>query len=226
MITVHGRLIYETVEEILNPRHTAILVVDMQNDLVSPDGWAGAKGDVSPKLTILEPLQRTIEAGREAGAKIVYILYTQDALRSAMAPAWIQSCYAFTPNGTIDPSVETVALDALFAGTWGWEVISELEPKPEDFIVEKTRRGAFWATNLDKVLRAHRIESVLVTGTATAGCVLDTAVGAQAYDYYTAVQTDGDAETNQERHKKGMAVLEDRYLSVTSEQLVNLWKKR
>ena len=222
MIEVHGKPVYQTTEEILRPERTAILVVDMQNDLVSPEGWSAKRGhDVGPKLEILETAPQDHRSGTPG--RRTHRLHRLHPRRSALGHG---------------PGVDLLLLQRQrrprdadggpgrsLRQDLGLGSGAELAPEPEDFIIEKTRRGGFWATNLDKALRGHGIESVVVTGTATAGCVLDTAVGAHAYDYYTAVLTDGVAETNQERHQKGLAVMVDRYVSVTSDELVALWSR-
>jgi nicotinamidase-related amidase len=56
-------------------------------------------------------------------------------------------------------------------GTWGYEILGELEPRAEDWYVEKTRLSAFFQTNLELVLRGLGAETVLLTGVLTNQCV-------------------------------------------------------
>ena len=55
--------------------------------------------------------------------------------------------------------------------TWGYEIVEELDPRPEDWYVEKTRLSAFFQTNLELVLRGLAAETVLITGVLTNQCV-------------------------------------------------------
>ncbi len=59
----------------------------------------------------------------------------------------------------------------LLPGTWGTQIIEELEPNKDDVIVEKPRYSAFFDTNLDTVLKRYDIKYILTLGVATNGCV-------------------------------------------------------
>ena len=98
-------------------------------------------------------------------------------------------------------------------------------PSPATFRVLKHHLGAFWDTNLDKILRGNGVETVVVTGTATKGCVFDTALGASANDYYTVVVNDCVTQNDQEGHELGMKVLTRRYDHPNSDELVTLWSE-
>jgi ureidoacrylate peracid hydrolase len=56
-------------------------------------------------------------------------------------------------------------------GTWGYEIIEELDAHPDDWVVDKTRLSAFFQTNLEQLLRALGAETVLITGVLTNQCV-------------------------------------------------------
>ena len=170
MKTAFGKLIYDSLEELVFPDHTALVVVDMQNDLVSNEGFLAHEGqDVSGNRSIIAPLQGLIESARNVRIPIIYIQYTIDRERTYATPAWIYRPQQWTKRH----GQRRVSLEACFEGTWGWEVIPELTPEPDDIRVLKQHLGAFWDTNLDKILRGNGIKTVVVTGTATAGCVFD-----------------------------------------------------
>ena len=222
MREAYGKIIPETLEELVDPKQTALVVVDMQNDLVSPEGYLAVNDgqDVSPNRSIIQPLQNLIEKAREAGIPIVFVHYTVDPEHRLTNPAWVYSHLRERPGGG---HMTLVSLEACFEGTWGWEIVPELKPEPEDIIIRKQHLGGFWGTNLDKVLRGNGIKSVLVTGTATSGCVLDTAVGAAANDYYTIVAKDCVASNDLEAHELGLTFLMERYDHPTSEEVVTAW---
>jgi nicotinamidase-related amidase len=222
MKEAYGKLVPETLEELCDPAKSTIVVVDMQNDLVSEEGFLAKEGDdVSGNRRIIEPLQRLLEAGRKAGIPIVYVQYTIDRGWHYATPAWVYR----PPQWANRYGRRRVSLEACFEGTWGWDVIPELEPEPGDIRVYKHHLGAFWDTNLDKILRGNGVETVVVTGTATKGCVFDTALGASANDYYTVVVNDCVTQNDQEGHELGMKVLTRRYDHPNSDELVTLWSE-
>ena len=68
-------------------------------------------------------------------------------------------------------------------GTWGYEVLEELAPEPEDWYIEKTRLSAFYCTSLEVVLRGLMAETVLFTGVLTNQCVAATTKDAVYRDF-------------------------------------------
>ena len=220
MKTAFGKLIYDSLEELVFPDHTALVVVDMQNDLVSKEGFLAQEGqDVGGNRSIIAPLQGLIESARNVHIPIIYVQYTIDRERTYATPAWIYRPQQWTKRH----GQRRVSLEACFEGTWGWEVIPELKPEPGDIIIRKNHLGAFWDTNLDKILRGNGIKGVVVTGTATSGCVLDTAVGAAAHDYFTVIVKDAVATNDLEAHELGLKFLMERYDSPSSEEVVTAW---
>ena len=215
-----GKQVYSTLEEIVGPAHTAIIVVDMQNDLVSMDRPSAKPGAPPPSSRrIISALQNLIAAGREAGVRIVHIMFANDENYAGAAPAWIYYSERESPtHGTFASN-----LKVCFDGTWGQQIIPELAPQPGDFVVKKRRLGGFWKTDLDLVLRSNGIESVVVTGTATSGCVYDTAMGAFAHDYYTVIAPDCIAGGDGFLHEMGMALMLDRFDGPSSEEVITAW---
>ena len=220
MKEVLGRPMYTSLEEVVDPAHTALIIVDMQNDLVSLERPSAQPGSPPPSARrIIPPLQTLIAAGREAGVRIVYIMFANDVNRASASPAWIYYSERESPTHGTFASNLTVCVE----GTWGQQIIPELEPQPGDFIVEKRRLGGFWKTELDMVLRANGIESVVVTGTATSGCVYDTAMGAFAHDYYTVIAPDCISGGDGFLHELGMALMLDRFDGPSSEEVITAW---
>ena len=88
----------------------------------------------------------------------------------------------------------------------------------------KRRLGGFWGTHLDSTLRGMGVETVVVTGTATAGCVLDTVMGAFVNDYYTLYVPDCVSDGNEKLHDMALAFFRDRFDGPTSDELSALWQ--
>ena len=144
----------------LNSKTTAVVVVDMQNDFVEPSGSLFVK--TAPDT--IPAIARVLEKARRAGVKIIY---TQD---------W---------HNKDDPEFKIWGVHAV-AGTWGAEIVDALKPKEDDIIIKKLRYDAFYGTSLEHILRLHKIENLVITGTVANICVLHTA-GSAALRWFNVV---------------------------------------
>ncbi len=96
MREVYGKQVYDSLEEIADPAHTAVVVVDMQNDLVSPGGFVDAQGhSLEGNRSIIPALERLLDGARKAGVPVVYIQYVMERSYATLSPAWI---YHSTPG--------------------------------------------------------------------------------------------------------------------------------
>jgi ureidoacrylate peracid hydrolase len=185
--------ILRSLRERCNPRLAALLVVDVQNDFVSPEGSAGKRGeDVSAALAMVPNLIRVIEVGRRVGLTIIYIKTTHSEWTDT--PSWIYR------------SSQKSGLSTCREGTWGAEFYQGISPRSSERVVIKHRYSAFINTDLNTVLRARGIQSVLVCGVATNVCVETTARDAYMYDYYVTMIDDCSAAYDAKLH---MATLEN-----------------
>jgi nicotinamidase-related amidase len=195
---MQDRQLLDTFHDQVRPAHTAVLVVDMQNDYVAPGGATDKRnGNVAAGQAIIPPLRRLIDGARRYGALVVYIKMTLDAdLRLVSDVEYTRRRRRW---GDIPVAVE---------GTWGHDVVAELAPLPGEWCVAKTRSSGFVGTNLDMVLRSHYIRTALVTGVVTQGCVASTARDAVHHDYYTILVGDCVASGSQRMHELALADLE------------------
>jgi nicotinamidase-related amidase len=142
---------------ILNPRSTALIIVDMQVDFVSPKG----KLSVPDAPKTIAAIRRLIEKAREGKATIIF---TQDWHR-ADDPE-----FAIWPSHAVE-------------GTPGATLIPQLKPLPEDYLIRKRTYDAFFGTDLDIVLRQKGIRKLVIAGTVANICVLHTAGSARLRGY-------------------------------------------
>src|SRR5574342_286328 len=167
-------LVLKTLKERWDPRWAALLVVDVQNDFASPKGSAAQRGeDVSASLAMVPRLIGFIDGARQAALTVVYIKTTHSEWTDT--PSWIYR------------KSQQSALNTCREGTWGAEFYDGISPRPNERVVVKHRYSAFINTDLNTVLKAKGIESVLVTGVATNVCVETTARDAYMYDYYVSL---------------------------------------
>lgn len=96
-------------------------------------------------------------------------------------------------------------------GTRGAEVIDELDVKPGDVTVEKTRYSAFYGTELEKILKERGITEAHVVGVCTSICVMDTVGDLRNRDYRVIVYRDGVADFDPEAHRFSLGRMEKIY---------------
>lgn len=175
-----------TLPEKVDPSHAALLVVDMQNDFVHPDGaLAKNGGNAEPTQAIVPALNRLIADARSAGVPVIFI--------RAAHSAW-----------TMSEAGREKRLGRKFPicveGTWGCEFYG-VQPLEGECIVTKHRFSAFINTDLDLILRAQGIKTLIMTGTATNVCVESTARDGFMLDYYVVFLDDCTGTGDRELHE-------------------------
>jgi nicotinamidase-related amidase len=146
----------------------ALVCIDWQADFCGPGGCVDRRGyDISLTRAGLGPTARQLEHARRIGMVVVHTreghapdlsdLPANKRFRSALIGAEIGSP---GPAGRI-----------LVRGEPGWEIAPEVSPATGEVVVDKPGKGAFYATNLDLVLRTHGISHLILTGVTTDVCV-------------------------------------------------------
>lgn len=215
MKTVFNKTCYDTLEEILHPNHTALVVVDLQNDFCHPDGHFARHGkDISQIIETLPTIIDLVTQAQQLGIFVVWIQQTTLPNGLSDSPAWL---YFKTRDGK--------SPDYTLPGSWGQQFVEGLAPRPGEPIAQKHRSSAFVHTNLDKILRVNGIETVAVCGVVTQGCVESTVRDASFYDYYTVLVEDCVATTSRQLHEASLTVMKSRYDALTAKALLNLWKE-
>lgn len=183
-----GHVLPESLAQVVEPSRTALLIVDMQNDFVHPEGYCaqslGAAG-IAGFREAIEPIKRLAAAARGAGVAVFYPRVVQLPDGSLSSPVWIEDGlrYGLEPRQCM-------------RGTWGYEIIEELAPQAGDVVFDKTRRTAFQGSVLENLLRVRGIQSVVVTGVAASGCVESTVRDAIERDLFAVVPADAMANSS------------------------------
>ncbi len=187
MREIMGKQIYDSLAEIVTPKHTAVLVVDMQNDFCKPGGHFDHHGYGANLVEAQKMIPRLVRFLDEARKESVFIVFIQNSYLPnglSESPAYL---YNFWKIG-----LRKEGIDVTFCveGTWGQEQIAELHPQRNEPVIKKHRASAFHNTCLDLVLKNKGIQSVIVTGAATRACVEKTAIDACFHDYYPVILSD------------------------------------
>jgi ureidoacrylate peracid hydrolase len=204
--------ILRTLKERCDPSVAALIVVDVQNDFVSAEGSAGKRGeDVTAALSMVPRLIRLIDEARHVGLTIIYIKTTHSEWTDA--PSWIYR------------SSQKSGLNTCREGSWGAEFHEGISPLPSERVVIKHRYSAFINTDLNTVLRARGVQSVLVTGVATNVCVETTARDAYMFDYYVTLVEDCAAAYEAKLHRATLENIRRHFgLVASSDEIIDSWR--
>jgi nicotinamidase-related amidase len=149
-----------------DPDRTALVLVDFQRDFVEPKGFGELLGnDVSLVRSSIEPTKRVLEKARQVGLKVVH---TREGHRTDLTdcpPAKL------TRGGQTFIGTEGPMGRILVRGEEGHDIIPELYPIDGEPIIDKPGKGAFYATDLELILRESGIRSLVFTGVTTEVCV-------------------------------------------------------
>lgn len=182
-------------------KKTIFLVMDMMNDIVSPDGPNAATYGVQVQArNVLANTAKAIEAARHAGALVGYV-------RVGFSPDY-REC---PPASPIFTGARTRGLFVL--GTPGTEVHHSVAPQEGDFDIVKHRVSPFYGTSLEPILRAHGVERIILSGVSTNGVVHSGARDAHDRDYEVVIFEDCCAGVTEEEHAHAIACL-GRYASI------------
>ncbi|MCH7570804.1 MAG: cysteine hydrolase [Deltaproteobacteria bacterium] len=205
--------ILKTLQEKCDIALACLIVVDVQNDFCSPEG-AAAKGgnNVTAAKEMVPRLLHLIEEARKVDLPIVYIQTTHSEWTDS--PSWLYR----RPDGRKPETCRQ--------GSWGAEFYDGISPQPHERIVIKHRYSAFINTDLNTVLKARGVESVLVTGVATNVCVETTARDAFMYDYYVTMVDDCAAAYDSQMHEATLQNIRKHFGTVASSQeIISTWQR-
>jgi len=192
--------------DIVDRRRAALVVVDVQNDFVESQTSASA-------AQILPRLKQMLTAARKVGVKIVYTQAFVSDLTSS--DVW-QSGLSKRSHGA----------DFCREGSRGSEIHSEVTPVAGDIVIQKYRYSAFIGTNLEVILRAHEVESLIFTGLATNVCVESSVRDAYQRDYWTVTVSDCTAASAPELHHASLRSIERNFgLVATSGEILRVWER-
>src|SRR4051812_37270662 len=163
-----------TVERI-EPRRSALIVVDMENDFVAE----GAPLETPAARNMVPTLRRALEICRETGIKIVYTAHEHDRDGSDL--------------GLFSSTPPIATGRALAAGSQGVEIYPELSPQPGEHVIRKHRFSGFFATDLYVRLRAWQLDTAIIAGASTEHRCFSTPRAALFRDYKVVFLSDATA---------------------------------
>jgi ureidoacrylate peracid hydrolase len=187
------------VEPYIDPRVTALLVIDMQNGFCHPESRMEKAGiGVANQRAIVPNVLKLLEIVRPHAIPVFWsqqVHFPEDVTRQRRRIPSHQSKQRWTP---------------CLRGTWEVDFIDEVvrHIAPEDYVIEKHRASMFFETTLDAKLRMLGIEQVIVSGTTTAFCVETSIRDAYYRDYDVIAVRDAIADPRPQFHEDTMAKVE------------------
>jgi ureidoacrylate peracid hydrolase len=174
----------------LDPRRTALIVIDLQNAYML-DGIAHAMCPLA--VEVVPNVNRIARTLRATGGKVFWISHTHDA-------SWVTMYQKMRPENAKKRA------EALKAGSIGYQTYSALDVKPEDEQVQKWRYSAFIAESSDLAVRvrAAGCDTVIITGTLTNVCCESSARDAMMMNFHTIMVSDGNAALSDEEHNAAL----------------------
>jgi len=182
---------------------SALIVVDMQNDFLHPNGFthqarrsAGAKFDLPFLASTIPQMKRLADSFRKHERPVVYLAHVvKKDYSDAQFPYW--------RLGLPRTDDQTFIVD----GTWGAQIADELRPHDGEHLIIKKGFGGFSNTTLDTVLRTMGVTTCVVSGVMTGVCVSTTVRGGVEHNYHMIVARDAVADINRDAHDAELKTL-------------------
>ena len=197
----------------LDPRHAALIIVDVQNDFCHSEGTFGQRGfDMSAAQQAARQTQSAIDLAHQVGVPVIFI----QTLHSHWTTdeAW-EGRYGNLPGSE--------GMVNCREGTWGAEFY-HVAPGPQDRVVVKHRYSAFLYTELELILRCKGVRTAVVCGVTTDNCVRATVLDAFMRGYHVVVLEDGTACTRPHLHELAIKDMSGKLaIIMPSARLTEFW---
>jgi nicotinamidase-related amidase len=199
MIRIGSKLIYNTLPEIVNPAHTALIVWDVQNALVQ---------GIFNREEFMKSIYNVLTSARRARVKTFFTRIEPLPIDfESPAKLYVYSKWKFN---RLDPRGLTLAL----------------RPLPSERIISKHSASIFIGTDFENIAKNAGIQTIVITGIATELGVESTVRDAYNRGFYTVVVKDAVSSSDREAHERSLENMKKFADIVTSADLIKIWSTR
>jgi len=199
----------------VDPRTSALLVVDLQNDTVGEQGAFADSGAAAfaTRHGVIDKVRRLVDAARTVGVPVLFVWHVDE-------PGHVDS----THNAVLFR--EIAEADGLVRGTWGAAPVAGLEPANGEAVVEKQRMSAFNSTTLETKLRGLGIRTIVVCGAWTNFAVEHTCRDGADHGFEVVLATDGTVTISDEWQQAALSHALTKIAELrTVDELVSDWTR-
>jgi nicotinamidase-related amidase len=198
---------------------SALIIVDMQNDFVHPDGNFAHRARENPQqefdlpflMGTIPHVKRLADAFRDAGRPVIYLAHV-------LKPDYSDAQWPHWRFGTLRGNRTFIV-----EGTWGAQIVDELRPQDNEHLVIKKGFGGFSNTPLDTILRNLHVTTCVVTGVTTGVCVSTTVRGGVEHNYRMILVEDAVAEGSRDLHDAEVKILGRAFADVkTTDEVITM----
>jgi nicotinamidase-related amidase len=221
VIEVGGKQVLTELDELVDPSRAALVIIDMQRDFVEPGFAFDRLGlDLSMYPAVRPRIAALLAAARTAGVLVVHVQMTTLPGGMSESPAQLRFALRLRRQDGLTGG----RFRYTEQGDAGREFVDELAPRDGELVVPKWRSSGFWGTSLDLLLRSNGIETVVVTGCTTEGCVESTARDALFNDYYVVIVEDCVASDDRAQHEASLLLMRHRFDLATAAGVGFVWE--
>jgi ureidoacrylate peracid hydrolase len=206
----------KTLAQKIDPKHAALLIVDMQNDFCHSDGFSGKAGrEMASRQAMAPRLANLLDEARRHQVRVVFIRQ-------------VNTDYVLSEVALEQKRRQAKVGDQIICreGSWGADFFA-VSPLPGEPVINKHRYSAFIDTDLDLILRSLKIRTLIMTGVATNMCVESTARDGFMKDYYIVFVADCTATSSKEDHEATLRNIQVGFGEVANaKDLIADWNKR
>jgi maleamate amidohydrolase len=200
--------------------------MDKDNDIYRAQGFGGRVGiGARPALCVVDFVEGFVDPKVFGGGNIIAAVANAVPLLAAARRCGLPVAFSrvvYAADGSDDCAFvrKVPALAKLTEDAPDSQIVAELKPKSNELILRKTQPSAFFGTTYADHLRSRDIDTVIVSGCTTSGCVRATVVDAMSHNFRTIVARDCVGDRSLAAHRANLFDMEQKYADVIDSKLI------
>jgi nicotinamidase-related amidase len=201
------KVIFENPQEIVNPEHTALVIWDSQNELVSR---------IFNPVEYLANLKGLLDAAHRHEVPVIYAKISPEA--AGYQSGW--SIYKSMKRFKVD---DPTKIPIMKAGSPQSEIHSAIAPIEGDQVINRPVAGIFFGTDFQQWMRNRGVQTILVAGISTEQGVENTTRDAGRCGFYPVVVSDCVSSMDRTVHDMALKIMSSLFIVMSSKDIMKLW---